>query len=85
MWLQVETLIEELGAAGAAALGVTLDANVAERLHAYARSVAHFPTAVKEFQWRNGWFYSLSQDALGRGEPDPCPMHTAMLQELGVV
>jgi hypothetical protein len=24
------------------------------RLLAYARSVAHFPTAVKEFSWRNG-------------------------------
>ena len=83
--LQVEALIQELAGAGGPALGVALDSDVAERLHAYARSVAHFPTAVKEFRWRNGWFYGLSQDALGQGRPDPCPTHTAMLQQLGVV
>eukprot|EP00913_Durusdinium_trenchii_P001216 g1119.t1 len=30
-----------------------------DRLAAYARSVAHFPTAVKEFEWRNGAFYEM--------------------------
>ena len=79
---EVVQLIGELAAAGAGALGVTLDAGVEERLCAYARSVAHFPTAVKEFQWRNGWFYGLSQAA---GAADPCPAHTAWLKEVGAV
>ena len=83
--MQVELLIKELGAAGAAELGVSWDAAAPKRLHAYSRSVAHFPTAVKELRWRNGWFHGLSQRALADGKPDPCPTHTAWLRELGVV
>ena len=140
---EVGTLIDELAAAGAAALGVTLDAGVRERLCAYARSgtsgttrgrrtgrclaaffvrrspctlvspaarlplrplpvsphpshpnlvpapppptVAHFPTAVKEFPWRNGYFYGVSKAAAAGGLPDPCPTHTAWLQEVGAI
>ena len=113
---EVSQLIAELAAAGSAALGVTLDAGVNERLCAYARSgavpaaafmqglqgyaahsvsaahpfascpaVAHFPTAVKEFQWRNGWFYGLSEAALAAGKADPCPTHTAWLKEVGAI
>jgi len=82
---EVSQLIEELAAGGAAALGVTLQPGVVDRLNAYARSVAHFPTAVKEFEWRNGWFYGLTQQALAEGRPDPFAMHTALLKELAVV
>lgn len=82
---EVSALINELAAAGSAALGVQLEPGVVERLNAYARSVAHFPTAVKEFEWRNGYFYSLTQQALAGGRPDPCPMHTALLKDVGVV
>lgn len=81
---EVGSLIEELGAGGAAEVGVTLDSNFAERLHAYSRSVAHFPTAVKEFQWRNGWFYDISKKTLAEGRADPFPTHTAWLKDLGV-
>lgn len=49
---EVEALIAELATAGGAALGVALGPGVEERLCAYGRSVAHFPTAVKEFGWR---------------------------------
>ena len=38
-----------------------------------------------QFEWRNGWFYSLSQKALASGASDPCPLHTAWLKELGAV
>lgn len=79
---EADELFTELGAAGAAELGITLDAGLQERLHAYSRSVAHFPTAVKEFEWRNGWFYSLSHKALEQGKPDPMPKHTSLLKEL---
>jgi hypothetical protein len=82
---EVSELIEELAAAGADALGVQLDSGVVERLNAYARSVAHFPTAVKEFEWRNGYFYNLTQQALQQGRPDPCPKHTALLKEVKAI
>jgi len=82
---QLRALVDELCAAGEAALGVRLEPGAFERLAAYGRSVAHFPTAVKEFEWRNGWFHKISQRALAEGRPDPLPLHTAALQELGVV
>ena len=46
--VQLSTLIGELASAGEAELGVQLDDGVLERLLAYSRSVASFPTAVKE-------------------------------------
>ena len=82
---QLRALVDELCAAGEAALGVRLEPGAFERLAAYGRSVAHFPTAVKECEWRNGWFHKISQRALAEGRPDPLPLHTAALQELGVV
>ena len=84
---EVGALIEELAAAGAADLGLSLGPGpgVVTRLAAYARAVAHFPTAVKEFEWRNGYFWGLSQGAAGRGGADPCPLHTALLKEVGAV
>jgi len=91
---QLKALVNELCAAGEGALGVTLEDGVYERLGshgvyerltAYGRSVAHFPTAVKEFEWRNGWFYELTKAALAAGRPDPMPLHTAGLKTLGVV
>ena len=82
---EVKTLIGELAAAGGAALGVESEDGIEARLCAYGRSVAHFPTAVKEFTWRNGWFYGLSNLAQENGQPDPCPNHTAWLKEIGAV
>lgn len=82
---QVEQLIRELAAAGETALGVQLEGGLEERLCAYARSVAHFPTAVKEFSWRNGWFNDVSKSAIAAGRPDPCPTHTSWLKEVGAI
>ena len=69
-------------AAGEAALGVKLAPGAFERLAAYGRVVAHFPTAVKEFEWRNGWFYKLTCDAVKAGREDPMPLHTQALYDL---
>ena len=66
-------------------LGLALEDGYYERLSGYARSVAHYPTAVKEFVWRNGWFHDLSKAALASGQPDPMPLHTAGLAKLGLV
>jgi len=82
---QVASLIAELASAAAAERGLTFDEGIEERLCAYSRAVAHFPTAVKEFKWRNGWFYSLTEKALAEGKPDPCPLHTAWLKEIKVI
>uniref|UniRef100_A0A0A9CZH2 Uncharacterized protein n=1 Tax=Arundo donax TaxID=35708 RepID=A0A0A9CZH2_ARUDO len=55
---EVAILIAELASAAAAERALMFDEGIEERLCAYSRAVAHFPTAVKEFKWRNGWFYS---------------------------
>lgn len=82
---EVSRLIVELATGGQAALGIRLDPEYLERLLAYARSVAHFPTAVKEFPWRNGWFYEISKKSIEAGSSDPMPYHTSLLKELNVV
>ncbi|KAF7814572.1 uncharacterized protein G2W53_028541 [Senna tora] len=81
----VSILIVELALAAEREKGLMFEEGVVERLCAYARSVAHFPTAVKEFKWRNGWFYSISEKALAQGKPDPCPLHTQWLKELKII
>ncbi|XP_058195764.1 uncharacterized protein LOC131312055 isoform X2 [Rhododendron vialii] len=82
---EVCSLVTELAAAAAAEKGIVFENGMEDRLCAYSRTVAHFPTAVKEFKWRNGWLYSLSEKAITEGKPDPCPLHTAWLKELKVV
>ncbi|KAL0425173.1 UNVERIFIED_CONTAM: hypothetical protein Sradi_1052100 [Sesamum radiatum] len=82
---EVSSLIAELAGAAAAEKGIVFEGAMEERLCAYSRAVAHFPTAVKEFKWRNGWFYSLSQKAIAQGKDDPCPLHTTWLKELKIV
>lgn len=82
---EVSSLISELASAAAAEKNLEFEGAMDERLCAYSRAVAHFPTAVKEFKWRNGWFYSLSEKAIAEGKPDPCPLHTAWLRELKVI
>jgi ketopantoate reductase len=82
---EVVALIQELRDALQAKQGVAFQAGTEERLCAYTRSVAHFPTAVKEFKWRNGFFWDLSQQALAKGEADPCPRHSTLLKQVGAV
>lgn len=82
---EVLALIRELRGACEARLGVRFEAGTEERLCAYTRSVAHFPTAVKELKWRNGYFWDLSEAARAKGEADPCPTHSALLKQVGAV
>jgi len=46
-------------------------ATTIERLKAYTNVVTDFPCAVKEFEWRNQYFYNLGT----------CPTHDALLRE----
>jgi len=82
---QACSLISELAEGGARELDIALAPGAVERLLAYSRSVAHFPTAIKEFPWRNGWFYSITQREVGDGRPDPFPQHTQLLKEVKAI
>lgn len=44
----MSSLISELASAAAIEKGIVFDEGFEERLCAYSRAVAHFPTAVKE-------------------------------------
>lgn len=46
------------------------------------RSVAYYPAAVKEFSWRNGFFWDISEKARKEGKEDPCPLHTKLLRQV---
>jgi hypothetical protein len=50
------------------------------RLTAYTDVVTDFPCAVKEFQWRNQYFYQLKQITDGVSTA-ACPIHNQLLQE----
>jgi len=78
-------LMSELMQATSDAYGVQFEDGVLPRLCAYARSVAHYPTALKEFTHRNGFYFKLSQKAVQAGKSDPTPLHTKLLIETGTV
>lgn len=69
----VEQVVNELVAAVSAKEGIEFEEGTMERLAAYTDVVADFPCAVKEFEWRNQYFYNLGDDA--------CPTHNALLRE----
>ncbi|CAN8070932.1 unnamed protein product [Agarophyton chilense] len=62
-------------------LTVGMMSDIEKRLIAYAKSVKDFPTALKEFKWRNGFFYDYSMLAKKNGLSDPTPMHTGYLED----
>mmetsp|Transcript_22300 Transcript_22300/g.50430 ORF Transcript_22300/g.50430 Transcript_22300/m.50430 type:complete len:310 (-) Transcript_22300:112-1041(-) len=79
-------LVDELVRAGSAEIGASLDVGQTfERLVAYGKSVPDFPTGIKEFAWRNGWFYNITQRALAARKTDPMPHHTSALARLGIL
>lgn len=53
LYFQVSKLIEELASAAAREKSLTFEEAMVERLCAYSRAVAHFPTAVKEVKGYN--------------------------------
>ena len=69
----VESVIKELVAAVSTAEGISFPEGTIERLSAYTDVVTDFPAAVKEFEWRNQYFYNLGDDA--------CPTHNSLLRE----
>mmetsp|Transcript_21208 Transcript_21208/g.52169 ORF Transcript_21208/g.52169 Transcript_21208/m.52169 type:complete len:348 (-) Transcript_21208:2440-3483(-) len=74
-------MVTEMMAAISESTGTKFEDGVPERLLAYARSVAHFPTALKEFEWRNKFFLDLTRAREAKGEADLTPLHTSMLMK----
>ena len=69
----VEKVVSELVSAVSKQEGIEFAAGTMARLAAYTEVVADFPCAVKEFEWRNQYFYNLGDDA--------CPTQNALLRE----
>jgi hypothetical protein len=69
----VEQIVDELVAAVSAKEGITFPEGTMARLAAYTDVVAGFPCAVKEFEWRNQYFYDLGDESV--------PTHNALLKE----
>jgi hypothetical protein len=69
----VNKVVTELTAAVSAAEGLQFIPGTMERLAAYTVVVKDFPCAVKEFEWRNQYFFKLGDES--------CPTHNALLQE----
>lgn len=69
----VESVINELLAAVSAKEGLSFEDGVIDRLAAYTDVVTDFPCAVKEFEWRNQYFYNLGDEAV--------PIHNQLLKE----
>jgi len=78
---EVEEMIEELTMFVRFTTGCALLNGTVNRCCAYARAVADFPTALKEFEWRNGWFYEYSLRAREKGIPSQTPMHDDYLED----
>lgn len=69
----VEQVINELVAAVSTKEGITFSEGTIPRLAAYTDVVTSFPCGVKEFEWRNQYFYNLGDEA--------CPVHNGLLRE----
>ena len=69
----VEDVISELVAAVSKKEGISFPGGTIERLAAYTDVVADFPCGVKEFEWRNKYFYDMGDTS--------CPIHNRLLKE----
>lgn len=69
----VQDVIVELSSAVATKEGIIFPPGTIERLAAYTDVVSDFPCGVKEFEWRNKYFYDLGDAA--------CPIHNGLLRE----
>lgn len=78
---ELTEMVSEMGNMIRTTLAIAVFPNQVERLNAYSRVIPQFPTALKEFKWRNGFFYDFSMLARKNGFGDYTPMHTAYLEE----
>eukprot|EP00188_Purpureofilum_apyrenoidigerum_P002494 Plantae.Rhodophyta-Purpureofilum_apyrenoidigerum.ctg25538.p1 GENE.Plantae.Rhodophyta-Purpureofilum_apyrenoidigerum.ctg25538~~Plantae.Rhodophyta-Purpureofilum_apyrenoidigerum.ctg25538.p1 ORF type:complete len:330 (+),score=74.01 Plantae.Rhodophyta-Purpureofilum_apyrenoidigerum.ctg25538:183-1172(+) len=78
---EVGEMVGEMALMLRTTLATVLFPELESRLCAYSRVVKDFPTGLKEFEWRNGFFYNFTKLAKDRGFPDPTPMHTNYLED----
>mmetsp|Transcript_1104 Transcript_1104/g.2472 ORF Transcript_1104/g.2472 Transcript_1104/m.2472 type:complete len:328 (+) Transcript_1104:154-1137(+) len=69
----VESIVKELVAAVSAKEGIEFPEGTLERLKSYTDVVADFPCGVKEFEWRNQYFWNLGDEAV--------PTHNGLLKD----
>ena len=69
----VSQVVTELVSAVQQKEGLQFAPGTLERLASYTDVVADFPCGVKEFAWRNEYFYQLGDDV--------CPTHNGLLRE----
>ena len=70
----VEQVVQELVTAVSRVEQLSFSPGTMDRLRAYTDVVTNFPCAVKEFEWRNQYFYQLENG-------QACPIHNGLLQE----
>lgn len=69
----VEKIVKELVAAVSTKEGIEFLDGTLERLKSYTDVVADFPCGVKEFEWRNQYFWNLGDDVV--------PTHNGLLKD----
>jgi len=69
----VKETIEELVGAVSKKEGITFKEGTVDRLRAYTEVVASFPCGVKEFEWRNAYFWNCGDDL--------CPKHNSLMKD----
>ena len=69
----ISQVVQEMIQAVSTKEQITFDDGTIDRLRAYTDVVANFPCAVKEFEWRNQYFWQLGDDQV--------PAHNALLRE----
>ncbi|OEU21513.1 hypothetical protein FRACYDRAFT_224349 [Fragilariopsis cylindrus CCMP1102] len=70
---QIENIVNELVLGVSVKEGITFADGTMNRLQSYTDVVADFPCGVKEFEWRNQYFYDLGDDTV--------PIHNTLLKE----
>jgi len=70
---QIETIITELVTAVSDKENIIFPKGTIARLASYTEVVAEFPCGVKEFEWRNQYFWNLGDDLV--------PLHNQLLQD----
>lgn len=78
---EVNQMVNEMSQMCRFTLTVGMGNNIEDRLTEYALQVKDFPTALKEFEWRNGFFQKWSTLATSKGLRDQTPLHSNYLQE----
>jgi len=87
---ECQEMITEIAKSLPGTLAVTLMYGVEERLFAYSQhdNVEYRPCKIEQYPFRNGFWYTFSQQAKQIGFPDPTPMHTEYLElakEKGII